>query len=95
MLLDEHIVECVKETGTQEEFESRVLSGIRTLFINDMLPEDSEMFFVYELLESLLRYEKDEEDFLKIKNAVNHPLNPLHIGKCFYEKLIYAQEGSV
>ena len=71
VLLDEHIVECVKETGTQEEFESRVLSGIRTLFINDMLPEDSEMFFVYELLESLLRYEKDEEDFLKIKLIIH------------------------
>ena len=46
------------------------------------------MYFVYELLDSLLRYEKDEEDYVKIEIAINHPLNPAHIGKTFYEKLI-------
>ena len=46
------------------------------------------MYFVYELLESLLRYEKEEEDFKKIEAAISNPLNPAHIGKVFYDNLM-------
>ena len=87
-MIDEIVLLSVEKLKAQEELESRTLSGIRELLVKETLLESSEMYFVYELLDSLLRYEKDEDDFEKIKNAINHPLNPLHIGKIFYEKLV-------
>lgn len=85
--VDEVITECVLEGQREEEMESRVLSAARELLIKEPISTDSKMYFVHELLESLLRYEKDEEDFQKIENAIKHPLNPLHIGKFFGGKL--------
>lgn len=84
---DEFILKCAKWLGAEEELESRILSGVRELLVRYELNEDSEMYFVYELLEALLCYEKDIDDFERMEKAVNHPLNPMHIGKIFYEKL--------
>jgi glycosyltransferase involved in cell wall biosynthesis len=89
--VDDVIKECVLEGHREEELESRILSGIRELLIQETIDTDNKMYFVYELLESLLRYEKDEEDFRRIERAINHPLNPLHIGRIFYEKLIHGK----
>lgn len=86
---DEMIITCADEIGGWEELESRVLSGVRELLVNEVFPENSKMYFVYELLESLLRYEKNDEDYSKIEHAINHPLNPLHIGKSFYKRLLH------
>lgn len=85
--IDETVLECVRETNRYEELESRILSGARELLINSAIDSDSEMYFTYELLESLLRYEKDDEDYKRMERAINHPRNPFQIGKCFYEKL--------
>ena len=90
--VDEVINECVSESGRQEELESRILCAVRELLIKEPIEKDNKMYFAYELLESLLRYEKDEEDFRKIEDAVRHPLNPLHIGNAFYQKLIQGRE---
>lgn len=90
--MDEIIQKCVLESNRKEELESRILSGIRELFLKEKIDADNKMFFTYELLESLLRYEKDESDYKKMENAINHPLNPLHIGKIFYEKLLGERE---
>lgn len=90
--IDEIIEECASENNRQEELESRILSAVRELFIKESIDKESNMYFVYELLESLLRYEKDEEDFRKIEYAINHPLNPHHIGNTFYIKLIQGQK---
>ena len=51
------------------------------------MKKESEMYFVYELLESLLRYEKAEEDYRKIEAAIWHEHNPGYIGKIFYRQL--------
>ena len=90
--IDDVIKECVSESGRQEELESRILCAVRELLIKEPIEKDNKMYFAYELLESLLRYEKDEEDFRKIEDAVRHPLNPLHIGNAFYQKLIQGRE---
>lgn len=84
---DETVIACAKLEHREEELESRILSGLRILLLREEIKQDSEMYFAYELLESLLRYEKDEEDFKKIENAVWHPHNPAHIGQIFYNKL--------
>ncbi len=89
--IDEIIEECVSENNRQEELESRILSAIRELLIKEPIDKDNKMYFTYELLESLLRYEKDEEDFRRMEHAINHPLNPMHIGNAFYKKLIQGQ----
>lgn len=89
---DSIVKECARFGNREEELESRILSGMRMLFVQETIAENSEMYFAYELLESLLRYEKDEEDYEKIERAIDHPLNPQHIGKCFYDKLYKYKE---
>lgn len=84
---DKTVKNCVKWGGCEEELESRILSGIRAMLLKNPLKKESEMFFVYELLESLLRYEKDEEDCRKIEEAVWNKNNPNHIGEIFYSQL--------
>ncbi len=86
--VDNIIVECAIAIDALEELDSRVLSGVRELLIKEELSEQSDMYFVSELLDALLVYEKDIEDYKKIECAVYHPFNPMHVGKVFYEKLI-------
>ncbi len=85
--MDNIIFECAITIDAMEELESRVLSGVKELLLIKELSEDSEMHFVYELLDALLVYEKDVEDYRKLEHAINHSLNPMHIGKVFYKKL--------
>ena len=85
--LDETMIRCAKSIKAEEELESRVLSGVRELLLKDSLSETSEMFFVYELVDGLLKYEKDDEDLKKIERAIHHPMNTAKIGKIFYEKI--------
>ncbi|NBH13931.1 glycosyltransferase [Lachnospiraceae bacterium] len=87
--LDEVVLECVKFADAGEELEARVLSGLRELLsgADAGTLKGSRMYFVYELLESLLRYEKDEADYQAMREAASHPLNPCHIGSVFYQKL--------
>lgn len=84
---DELIQECVTVLNAQEEFECRVLSGIKNIIINEKPDESNKYYFLYELLESLLRYEKTEEDYQKIENAIYHPLNKAQIGLTLYKKI--------
>lgn len=85
--IDESIYKLSGEAGRLEELEARALSGMRELFIREELSAESRLYFAYELIESLLIYEKDKEDYIKIKNAIYHPINKYHIGQSFYEKL--------
>lgn len=87
-IVDSDIYELVRQCGKVEELEARVLSGLRELFIREELNQQSNLFFLYELIESLLIYEKDKKDFNKIEYAIYHPLNKYHIGQCFYKRLI-------
>lgn len=84
---DDIVYKNAVETGRREEWESRILSGLRELLVKEDSDETSDYYFMYEMLDSLLRYEKDNEDLDKIKNAVYNPLNPQNIGECFYMKL--------
>lgn len=81
------VMSCVEWDNREEELESRILSGIRELLIKEPILETNEMYFVYELLDALLCYEKDGEDFNKMEKAIHHHFNPLHIGGVFYNKL--------
>jgi len=84
---DEIVYNCAAATNRIEEWESRILSGIRELFASQQPDPHSEYYFLYELLDSLLRYEKDETDYAKIRAAVYHPSNPRHVGQTFMRKL--------
>ena len=79
---------CAAESGRIEEYQSRILSALRALFCKEIPSEGSRYYFLYELLDRLLSYEKDEEDMETIRRAVYDPLNPQNIGECFYKKLI-------
>ena len=82
-LSDGVVYNAAKELDRLEEYESRVLSGLRELFIREIPDENSEYYFFYEMLDRLLAYEKDEEDMKIIEKAIYHPLNPDNIGETF------------
>lgn len=84
---DEIVYGCAVRSGRVEEWESRILSGLRELIVEEPLKLESPYYFVYELLDSLLRYEKEAEDIQKIQAAVYHVYNPKHIGRSFSRKL--------
>ncbi|WP_395549015.1 glycosyltransferase family 2 protein [Lacrimispora sp. HJ1] len=53
--LDKDIYELAEESGKLEELEARVLSGMRELFIKETLSPQSNLYFSYELIDSLLK----------------------------------------
>ncbi|WP_347223288.1 glycosyltransferase [Bacteroides congonensis] len=85
---DDIIHEIASENNKEEELESRMFSACRELFIENVPDQESDFYFLYELLDSLLRYEKTQEDLEKIRAGVYHELNPKHIGKCFMQMLV-------
>lgn len=84
---DNVVREFVLDDNCLEELESRTLSACRELFLKEMPDKERNYYFLYELLDSLLRYEKTQEDIERIKAGVYHKLNPKHIGKCFMDKI--------
>lgn len=85
--IDETLKECITDSNRKEELEARILSAARELLIKEEITVDNKMYFVYELLEALLCYEKEDDDYEKMERAICHPLNPLHIGTSFLQKL--------
>lgn len=85
--IDVTVYTCAERSNLIEELESRVLSGVREILINEELPRSSEMYFVYELIEALSRYEKTGKDYGFIIKALNHTMNPYSIGQAFWKKL--------
>ncbi len=88
--IDETVYQCAASTGRMEELNSRVLSGCRELLCAGAGQNLGQYQFVYDYLDSMLRYEKTETDWEKIKRAVFHKRNPYRIGKNFYDKLLAA-----
>ena len=74
-------------TDRHEELESMVLSVLRLILSREPLESTSKYFFLYELLEALLCYEKTIEDYDKIKQSVYHPMNKYHLGESFFLKI--------
>lgn len=86
--IEEWIYKEAKAYGLEEEFEARTLSGIRQLLCCDeTLSQESDIYFLYELLDGLLKYEKTEKDYKNIENAITNKENPYKLGKIFYEKI--------
>ena len=93
--IDEVVYSIAKESNRIEEMESRVLSECRELLMLGIPDKNSEVYFIYEMLEALLRYEKTTIDMEKIKNSVYNEKNPFHIGESFYKRLINSQQSGV
>ncbi len=88
VICEHYLDSTIEEVADEwEEMESRTLSGIRDLFVLEMPSEECEYYFLYELLLALLRYEKEEEDYLAIEKAINNPINKKKLGLSFYNKL--------
>lgn len=83
---DNVVVECAG-TERREELESRLLFGLLNLFMTESPCKESEMYFVYEMTESLLRIKKKKEDMDRIKRGVFHPLNNGKLGEYYYQQL--------
>lgn len=85
--IETYFVDEINRFNLQEEFEARTLSGIRELLCNDILNSNSDMFFLYDLLDGLLKYEKTREDIDKIRKAISNKYNVWQIGMIFYNKI--------
>lgn len=85
--LDDTVWECVECLGAFDEIDGRALSAVRGVLVKEDIDDEEEMFFAYSLLDSLLRYEKDEEDFVNIRIGVSNLNNPREIGKTFMRRL--------
>ena len=79
--IDEIVLKCVENLLAEEEFDARVIFGMRRIFCENKLPEDNKYYFYYELVQSLHRFEKDESDKTKIKAAIINKNNKYGIGK--------------
>ena len=79
--IDEIVLKCVENLSAEEEFDARVIFGMRRIFCENKLPEDNKYYFYYELVQSLHRFEKDESDKTKIKAAIINKNNKYGIGK--------------
>lgn len=86
--IDDVVYECGIASGRKEELEARILSALRELFLEFTPEENTDARMVYDMLESLLRYEKDESDLEKIKKCVYHEKNKYNIGESFLKKLL-------
>lgn len=85
--IERYFVDEINRFNLKEEFEARTLSGIRALLCNDILNPNSDMFFLYDLLDGLLKYEKTREDIDKIRKAISNKYNIWQIGMIFYNKI--------
>lgn len=72
----------------REELEARIFSALRYYFVSTADNDFGEYQFVYDMLEALLRYEKDEEDYKIIEAGVFNSKNPYNIGLSFLNKII-------
>ena len=59
----------------------------------DLPCKESEMYFVYEMTESLLRLKKAKEDMDRIKRGAYHPMNYGKLGEYYYQQLCRSYAG--
>ena len=71
-----------------EELDARILHELEWFFYKNPVEENSKYYFLYRMLESILRYEKDEEDIKFIREGIYNELNPFNIGKAICEKIV-------
>lgn len=85
--MDDCIQEVANILDDKEQVEARALSAARDILSKEKIDVNDDMFFVYQLLDALLRYEKDDIDYHTIKNAINNINNPFRLGESFFKKL--------
>lgn len=84
---DDTVYELAADDNRIDELEGRTLAACREAFLKEIPKEESKYYFLYELLNSLLRYEKTQYDLKNIREGTCHELNPKHIGQYFLNKL--------
>lgn len=85
--VDDLVWGCAMECHREEELEISVIAGIREILGNGNLKPADTMYFVKDMLDSMLHYEKEPCDLEQIETGVYHPQNPRHIGKCLLGRL--------
>lgn len=81
---DEILLESFED---REELDSRILNVLRECYTNYVIPITEKYRFMYDMLECLLRYEKDASDIEKLKKSIYNESNPNRVGELFYRKL--------
>ena len=85
--MDELVCNCAKEYNRELELEISVIAGLRGIFSRETLKPGDRMYFVKDMLDSMIRYEKKDADIEKIERGVKHELNPYRIGKKLLDRL--------
>ena len=89
-IADDIVMNCANKYGRGWEVESRILSGLREVFLHEEIMDEGLKDLVDQLI-SLRFYDRDKGEIKKIsewKSAVYHDLNVCHIGKYFYERVL-------
>lgn len=90
---DATMKKCFKLLGDENQLDARILNASLKVILDEGLDENNKMFFIYKMLESMLRYEKNEKDYKTIRDCLSHKFNPNHIGEEFYKILISSKES--
>jgi glycosyltransferase involved in cell wall biosynthesis len=85
--IDEIVLKCVENLSADEEFDARVIFGMRRIFCENKISEESKYYFYFELVQGLHRFEKDEADRKKIEAAIINKNNKYGIGKHFAKNI--------
>ena len=84
---DECIVKCAKVLSSEEELEGRIIFALRNIFYHEIPERDTMAYFYYRLIQSIHRFEKTEDDYIFIREAINDKRNIYKIGKRLTKEL--------
>ena len=84
--MDENLLKLVDRTNKRNELESRTLNGLADILKDEQIDRESEMGFVYDLVDFVPRMGYTPPIQLTINDtnlnyAINNPLNPAQIGR--------------
>lgn len=87
-IADDTVMNCADEYARGWEVESRILSGLRDVFRHEEIADRDIKELVTGLISLRFFDGNGEKKLTEWKNAVYHQLNPYHIGKFFYDRVL-------
>lgn len=85
--ISSEIIEAVSTLKSKECFDRSILRIAKELLDETEIGENSDIYFVKEIIDGVSYNQVSVEIISKVENAVNHELNPFHIGEEYLDRL--------